>query len=164
MNIQEVRGKKELANQLKSKYENKAVTHKFAKFICGVIGGIAMFTGLGLFFITGNAVQILLGCSGVLPIAGARVVRYFSDKKAFNELQKEFPEMLKGRVFMGEPALTHASEISDYYTKLEESMEGSVKLDPETLKLDKDEDVIIESFIQNTTKSNDKDRDEGVDK
>ena len=39
-----------------------------------------MFTGLGLFFITDNPLQILLGCSGVLPIAGARIFRYFRDK------------------------------------------------------------------------------------
>ena len=81
MNIQEIRDKKQIAYELHTKNESNAAKYKFVKFACGIVGGIAMFTGLGLFFITGNALQILLGCSGVLPIAGARIFRYFKKNR-----------------------------------------------------------------------------------
>lgn len=164
MSVQEIRQKRETASMLHAENESKAATHKLVNFVCKLVGGIAMFTGLALFFTTGNPVQIFLGCSGVLPVAGARIARYFSDKKAFDKLQKEFPEMLKGRVFMGESVLEHSSKINNYYTELEESVSSSVKFDTETLKLDTNEDVIVKEFIKSKEISKGEDKDQGVDK
>lgn len=161
MTIQEIRGKRMRAEELNDKHTKMAVRQNFIKFGCKIVGFCAALAGLGLFFITGNPIQILFATTGFIPVIGGRIGCRIENSLAYNKLRNDFPEMLKYTEYDGEPVMDHSAKIRDEYIKMEAAELSGVKFDARVFK---DLEVTTKDVeaLKPAQKSNSQDRDEGI--